>query len=465
MSHSEIVLRKEIFGGILGRRDGYGFHALNHSGYELLSKATSTPIESINNQSLFAHELRGLGFLSTDGIYRGSIVDNGNQVSYLSAPIRVWLEVTSRCNLSCRECFNENHQDFKEDLSLVEIKAILDDLYRSGVLQLTITGGEPLLRKDIWDILDYTFDLGFGVRFFTNGTTLNEANSARLANYPISHIFASLDGVGSTNDVLRGQGTFDKISRGIVNLAKNNSNITLSVTLHAQSVGNLTRTFDLAKENGIRSLLIRPLFQYNEKANPLTIKKAALPIFLDALEKESWRTGVEYQMNKLPFFQNEKSVFLHDRKSDVHFSYFTEHNKFGCVGGNTVVGIKSNGAIMACGFVAHKYETDGNRMLERKFLGLWNTSNNVTVLRDRVGNENCNKCPLLSVCGGGCRANALLHNGSLDAVDPYCFWGNPTLLPPLVPAPDEQERTQLQADTPFVSKRTIVTKCGSGSML
>lgn len=466
MSHSEIVLRKEAFGGILGKRDGYGFHALNHAGYELLSKSTTNqPINSENNH--FANQLRELGLLSDDGVYRGSVVDNGNAVSYLSAPIRVWLEVTGRCNLSCRECFNDNHQGFKENLSLSEIKAILDDLYQSGVLQLTITGGEPLLRKDIWDILDYAFELGFGVRFFTNGTTLNEANSKRLANYPIAHIFVSLDGIGATNDALRGQGSSDKISQGIVNLAKKNSNVTLSVTLHSQSLGNLTRIFDFAKENGIRSLLIRPLSQYTEIANPLAINKLSLPVFLDALENESRRTGVEYQLNKLPFFQNTKSVFVYDRPSDVHFSYFSEHNQFGCVGGNTVVGIKSNGTIMACGFVAHKYEAVGNRMIERKFLDLWNTSNNVTVLRDRVGNENCNKCPLLSVCGGGCRANALLHNGSLDAVDPYCFWGNPTLLPPLVPDLHEQEQelTQLHAVTPFVSKRTIVTKCGSGTML
>lgn len=463
MSYSEIVLRKEAFGGILGKRDGYGFHALNHAGYALLSKSTTKPINTENNH--FTNQLRELGLLSGDGIFRGFVVDNGNAVSYLSAPIRVWLEVTGRCNLSCRECFNENHQGFKENLSLSEIKTILDDLYQSGVLQLTITGGEPLLRKDIWDILDYAFDLGFGVRFFTNGTTLNEANSKRLASYPIAHIFVSLDGVGTTNDVLRGQGTSDKISRGIANLAKKNSNVTLSVTLHSQSIGNLTQIFDLAKENGILSLLIRPLSQYTEKISPLSIAKSSLPILLDALEKESKRTGVEYQLNKLPFFKNTKSVFVHDRPSDVHFSYFTGHNKFGCVGGNTVVGIKCDGTIMACGFVAHKYETAGNRMIERKFLDLWNTSNNVTVLRDRAGNENCNKCPLLSVCGGGCRANALLHNGSLDAIDPYCFWGKPTLLPLLVPDLHEQERTELQTVTPFVSKRTIVTKCGSGSLL
>lgn len=54
-------------------------------------------------------------------------------------------------------------------------------------------------------------------------------------------------------------------------------------------------------------------------------------------------TGVEYQLNKLPFFPLKKSVYLHDRRSDVHFSYFSPHNQFGCVGGNTVIGIKSNG--------------------------------------------------------------------------------------------------------------------------
>jgi mycofactocin biosynthetic radical S-adenosylmethionine protein MftC len=464
MAHDEVVLRKESFGGIIGRRNGYGFNVVNTAGYDLLTDPrAASPKHPQRDIDLFHAQLQDYGFLDRDTRFRGRTIDNKNTVAHLSAPIRVWLEVTGICNLACGECFNHNHKDFATELSLDAITNALTDLYDSGVLQLTITGGEPLIRKDIWSILDHAFGLGFAVRFFTNGTTLNEKNAQRLSEYPISHIFASMDGVGDDNDLLRGVGTFPRIAKGIEALTRRSSVVTLSVTLHAYSIRNLHQTFDLAKANGIQSLLIRPLLEYNKKQNPVAILPKELPRFLAELEAQSVRTGVEYQLNKLPFFQNEKAVFIHDRKSDIHFSHFTTHNQFGCVGGNTVVGIKSNGAIMACGFVDHPYISAGENIGPRKFLDLWNNSPNVKVLRDRPGNPTCRSCHLLSVCGGGCRANADLHNGSLDAVDPYCFLGYPGLTP---------ERTMVSEavslngrSAPSVSARTIVTKCGSGSLL
>jgi mycofactocin biosynthetic radical S-adenosylmethionine protein MftC len=470
MTSNSIVVRKESFGGILGRRESYGFHAINHATFEALQmiaalKKSPTDTSDISGNPQLLHRLQTLGFLDDTGQARLEIIDNGNNVQFLSAPIRVWLEVTSKCNLSCRECFNEQHQAFKDDLSLLQIKSILNDLHRSGVLQLTITGGEPLLRRDIWEILDHAFELGFGVRFFTNGTTLNEANSARLSQYPISHLFASMDGTGDINDALRGSGTFSRISKGIIQLAKTNKNITLSVTLHAQSVKSLASTFDYAVAYGIRSLLIRPLLQYTDASNSIMVKTDKMLELLAALEHESKRTGIEYQLNKLPFLENKKTIYVHDKPTDVHFSYFTDHNQFGCVGGNTVVGIKSNGAVMACGFVPHDYDATQTMANGYPFLNLWNTASNITVLRDQVANEQCAKCPLLSVCGGGCRANALLRNKSLTAVDPYCFWGSPSALPTPLPDVSDAKLLREASSNPYISERTIVTKCGSGSLL
>ena len=470
---NDTIARRESFGGIVGRRNGYGFHVVNKRGFELIRLSQDVPREKFNllcrtesGYPAFADQLRANGFLSDEGFFQGEIIDNQNHVPYMSAPIRVWLEVTSRCNLSCEQCFNMNHEDFYTDISYENILSIIDDLKASGVLQLTITGGEPLVRKDIFKILDHIFDKGFGVRFFTNGTTLNEQNVERLSSYNISHIFASLDGIGEVNDILRGGKTFEKISRGIMRLARTTGNVTLSVTLHAFSLENIPQIFQFAKDNNVKSLLIRPLLQYSDKESPLTIGKDQLGRFLEALESASVETGVEYQLNKLPFRPLKKSIYLHDRRSDVHFSYFSQHNQFGCVGGNTVVGIKSNGVVMACGFVPIKYAIPGNSVLEKPFLKLWNESENITVLRDLAPNDTCKSCSLLSVCGGGCRANALLRNGSLNAIDPYCFWK------------DEKTRrdvyegvkvdTQLvnaEATTPFISARTIVTKCGSGTML
>lgn len=212
----------------------------------------------------------------------------------------------------------------------------------------------------------------------------------------------------------------------------------------------------------MRSLLIRPLFQYRANQTPMFIPPKDIDKVLTALEAASIKYQVEYQVNKLPFRSLKKSVYFFDNPKDVHFSYFSQHNSFGCVGGNTVVGIKANGVIMACGFVPYEYPEQGNSVIERSFLELWNRSENVTLLRDLRGNSVCNTCGLLPVCGGGCRANALLHTGDINAVDPYCFWIGKTK--PNIPDRVEP-RDYADAPVPYLSERAIITKCGSGTQL
>lgn len=465
-----LVARRERFGAIVGRVDSYGFTVVNRSAFQLISAVSQTSAAQIQAQSpdnqtvaAFLDKIENLGWLDSDGHFAGRIVDNRNDVPFMSAPIRVWLEVTSRCNLKCNQCFNQSHQEhLSPDLPLPIVLAMLEDLHRSGVLQLTVTGGEPLIRRDIFLILDRISELGFGLRFFTNGTSLTERTAARLGEYPISHLFLSLDGIGHLNDILRGGATYARIVRGLSLLSARGRQVTLSTTLHSLSTDGIADLFHLAAQHGVRSILIRPLFQYHERETDRSIPPSLIDTFLDSLENASARYGIEYQVNKLPFRPLSKSVFAFDHPADVHFSYFNSHNRFGCVGGNTVVGIKSNGVIMACGFVPHKYATAGHSLLERPFLDLWNSSENVTVLRDLPGNSTCNSCSLLSVCGGGCRANALLRAGSLNAVDPYCYWithNQPTPVAPSAPV-------DFASDTiPYISDRLIITKCGSGSAL
>lgn len=463
------VARKESFGGIIGTRNGYGFHVVNAVGFDIIrhcSNRTQNRSHLDDKKAAevanFLDNLKGLGYLNSDGSYSGELIDNKNNVPFLSAPIRVWLEVTSRCNLRCSQCFNNEHSEFKNDLSFDSLQAILDDLYKSGVLQITITGGEPLLRKDIWKILDYTCGLGFGVRFFTNGTLLTEENSQRLAKYPLSHVYASMDGIDGVNDLLRGAGTYKRIAKGIRELTRSAANVTLSVTLHRYSLRNIDKIFSFAQENNIQSLLIRPLLQYSGQG--FFIERDEIMAMIVRLEEASQKYDVEYQLNKLPFFQHFKAKYLHDLRTDVHFSYFNNYNKFGCVGGNTVVGIKSNGVIMACGFVPIKYAIEGNNASEGSFLDLWNNATNITVLRDLESNDKCSACSLLSVCGGGCRANALMHNKDIRAVDPYCFLDESTKT--YQQSARFRNQTGLKQDElPYISERTIVTKCGAGTLL
>lgn len=330
------------------------------------------------------------------------------------------------------------------------------------MIQITVTGGEPLIRKDIFEILDFIAERQFGPRFFTNGTSLTEENANRLSSYAISHLFLSLDGVGPTNDLLRGTGTYDRITRGLQIIAPKVHNITLSTTLHRYSREAVFDLFALAEEYGVRSILIRPLFQYRDHQTPMSIAPHDLDSLLDTLEAASTKHEIEYQLNKLPFRPVKKAVHIHDHPRDVHFSYFSQHNAFGCVGGNSVVGIKANGVIITCGFLPHKYATGDNNVLKRSFIDLWNRSENVTILRDLTGNETCRNCSLLRLCGGGCRANTLLRTGDLNAVDPYCFWQTHG---PVQLAPRGEARQYSDGIDPYMSERAIITKCGSGSEL
>lgn len=463
-----LVARRESFGGIIGHSDAYGFSVVNHEGFRLLNRLSESNYsmggeeESPSIGAFFA-ELKKRSWWDGRGQLSCRFLDNRNCVSHLSAPIRVWLEVTSRCNLSCAQCINENHPAYlTPDLSFADIQQIIDQLYEAAVIQITITGGEPLIRKDIFPILDLIVGRKFGLRFFTNGTSLTEANADRLSEYPISHLFLSLDGTGEFNNILRGVGTCGRIARGLAILSRKPVNLTLSTTLHRFSFADIDALFSLANEHGVRSILIRPVFQYREHNSPISIPAEQLQDLLESLEIASAKFNVEYQLNKLPFRPLGKTVFFYDHPSDVHFSYFSQHNSFGCVGGNTVVGIKANGVIMACGFLPHEYAVRGNSVLERPFLDLWNRSENVTVLRNLVGNSVCRGCSLLKLCGGGCRANALLRSGDLNAVDPYCYWLDKA--PPELTARPEA-RQYADGPEPYISDRTIVTKCGAGSHL
>lgn len=462
-------MRKESFGGILGHKDGYGFFVVNDAGFKSIQNLAQGDLKPEATDAASATLLASLRehcLVDSQGRYQGQVVDNGNRVPYLSAPIRVWLEITSQCNLHCINCFNENHQEFKGDMPLQDILHILQNLNTAGIPQITVTGGEPLIRKDVWTILDFATQLGFGLRFFTNGTTINDTNSMRLATYPISHIFASIDGIGVSNDLLRGKGTFSRIATGIEKLAKFNRNVTLSVTLHALSLESIRQTFDFAASIGVRSLLIRPLLEYRPSSDELKIAKNELPAFIRQLELASIATGVEYQLNKFPFFENQKAVFYEDRESDIHFSSITGDNQFGCVAGNTVAGIKSNGLAMACGFMPIKYSTDkSNSAVLHPFIQLWNESENIAFMRKIEANSSCQSCSLLSVCGGGCRANAILAGNTVTGIDPYCFITDSQLLPENKREPRSPFEDQARGSKPWLSKRTITTKCGSGSLL
>ncbi|HIL25867.1 MAG TPA: radical SAM protein, partial [Nitrospinaceae bacterium] len=150
-------------------------------------------------------------------------------------PVRVSLLVTKFCNLSCFYCYAEDILNKKEveEFSLKELKDIIDQVYDAGCRWINILGGEPLLRNDIEELIDYMHQKGIFIEMTTNGYFIKKRISALKK---VDHLAISLDGNKETNDRARGEGSFEKILAGIEYAVENGLKIRVHATLSKRTM-------------------------------------------------------------------------------------------------------------------------------------------------------------------------------------------------------------------------------------
>ena len=138
----------------------------------------------------------------------------------LDAPICLTWELTYACNLACVHCLSSSGRRDPRELSTAEAKAVLDELQRLQVFYINMGGGEPMIRKDFFELVTYAVDHGIGVKFSTNGTYLDAAAAKRLTAMDYMDVQISLDGADAlTNDPVRGAGSYDTARRAMDHLA------------------------------------------------------------------------------------------------------------------------------------------------------------------------------------------------------------------------------------------------------
>src|SRR6516225_6867632 len=131
-------------------------------------------------------------------------------------PVVIW-NLIRRCNLTCKHCYSiSGDVDFPNELSTVEVFSVMDDLKAFRVPVLILSGGEPLLRPDIFEISLRAKAMRFYVGLSTNGALINESNIERVKAAEYDYVGISLDGIGATHDAFRGKaGAFDASLRGL----------------------------------------------------------------------------------------------------------------------------------------------------------------------------------------------------------------------------------------------------------
>ena len=138
----------------------------------------------------------------------------------LDAPICLTWELTYGCNLACVHCLSSSGRRDPRELTTNELFGVVDELEAMQVFYVNIGGGEPTLRPDFWDLLDYSVEHRVGVKFSTNGSRITTAAAQRLASTDYVDVQISVDGANAaTNDAIRGAGSFDVATTAMGHLA------------------------------------------------------------------------------------------------------------------------------------------------------------------------------------------------------------------------------------------------------
>ena len=177
-----------------------------------------------------------------------------------AAPVVIW-NLIRRCNLACKHCYSISaDHDFAGELNTEEVFRVMDDLYAYGVRVLILSGGEPLMRPDIFEISKRARDMGFYVGLSTNGTLIDESNIQAISDIGYDYVGISLDGIGATHDRFRRmQGAFDLSMDAVRHCNEHGIKVGLRFTLTQDNAEELPRLLALMEEHDVNKFYLSHL--------------------------------------------------------------------------------------------------------------------------------------------------------------------------------------------------------------
>ncbi|MEY3164836.1 MAG: hypothetical protein RLZZ16_708 [Actinomycetota bacterium] len=328
----------------------------------------------------------------------------------LDAPICLTWELTYACNLQCVHCLSSSGTRDPRELTTEQAKAVLDELRDLQVFYINIGGGEPMVRRDFFELLEHAEHCNIGVKFSTNGAFITPENARRLAAMNYLDIQISLDGADrETNDRVRGEGSYDIAIRAMDNLRDASfGRFKISVVMTRDNVSQLDEFKALADSYGaqLRITRLRPAGRGADTWNELHPTADQQRIIYD------W-------------------LMLHGEDVLTGDSFF-HLNAFGdalpglnlCGAGRVVCLIDPLGDVYACPFVIHDEFKAGSVLDDGGFTRVWKSSELFTSLREPESPGACASCGSYDACQGGCMAAKFFTGLPLDGPDPECVSGH-----------------------------------------
>ena len=332
----------------------------------------------------------------------------------LDAPICLTWELTYACNLACVHCLSSSGRRDPRELSTQECLGIVDELGSMQVFYVNIGGGEPTVRRDFWEIVDYATAHDVGVKFSTNGSRITAAAAQRIAASDYIDVQVSLDGAtAEVNDAVRGAGSYAAALRAMEHLAEAGvRGFKVSIVVTRENAGQLDDFKAIADRYGaqLRVTRLRPSgrgVDVWDQLHPTAAQQRALYDWLvergeDVLTGDSFFHLAAYG-DPLPGLNL-------------------------CGAGRTVCLIDPVGDVYACPFAIHDAFLAGNVREDGGFAAVWRESELFQDLRRPQTGGACSGCSHFDTCRGGCMAAKFFTGLPLEGPDPECVLGHGEVL-------------------------------------
>jgi len=346
-------------------------------------------------------------------------------------PVVIW-NLVRRCNLNCKHCYSLSADtDFPGELTTEQVFTVMDDLKAFRVPVLILSGGEPLLRRDIFEISARAKAMGFYVALSTNGTLIDAAMADRIAEIGYDYLGISLDGIGAVHDRFRRQeGAFDASMRGVRLCRDRGIKVGLRYTMTEGNIESLNGLLDLVDREQIDKFYLSHLVyagrgnRYRgDDAYHRTTRRA-----MDVLFERCW-TYVERGEHK-------EFVTGNNDADGVWFLMWVERNfpelaghikkKLEAWGGNAsgvnVANIDNLGMVHPDTMWWHH---DLGNVKERRFSEIWTDLSDPVMAglkaSPRKIKGRCGACRHFAICGGNTRVRAQQLTGDPWQEDPACY--------------------------------------------
>jgi radical SAM protein with 4Fe4S-binding SPASM domain len=344
-------------------------------------------------------------------------------------PVVVW-NCTRRCNLACRHCYSDSDARRHPEMSGEEAVAMIRDVAAFGSPALLLSGGEPLIRPDAFDLIAEARAAGLAVTLSSNGTLIDASRARRLADLGVRYVGISIDGIGAVHDAFRGRRrAFARALSGIRALRAEGVRVGMRVTLTPAAIDALPDLFALVEREGVGRVCFYHLVPAGRGAGPApprpadAVRPAVERIFDQA---ERWiAEDRDVEVLTVDNHADGPALLLRLERTDPARAEEVRRALVWNGGARNAAGV-GLAAVDWDGWVRPDQFWPGRplgNVRRRPLSRIWtDPPPGLRALRTRSGrlSGRCRACRFLPMCGGGLASRALATTGHLDAADPAC---------------------------------------------